>query len=515
MERVAMRSRAFQRSVEVALGLISWGLITSPVWASFVASAQWSWAFLGFSIYWFAKSLGVSLHGLAALRQMGAWEACPWLKLGREHPRWAGLHHLVVYPTFREPLEVLEASLRYLKAQDFPHQRIAVLVACEARDPDAPANASLLHQRFGRDFGHFWTTFHPDRPGEVRGKSSNLAFAVPWARRLLVEEFGVPIRNVVVTACDADSRLHPRYLSALAHRYLTTPHGEHCLYQGALLFHANLERLPGPFRALNGLYSVLLLARLGREHTLVTQSTYSLGLAACEAINYWDADIIPEDSHTFFKAFFRLGASVRVQPIYLPVWADAAEGRGSWATLRAHYRQARRWAWGISDVPYVLWHGLRQTRIPLWLRVVRAGHYVEEHLVWAAHWFVLAVGLRLLPWTAPWYANTPQAMLLGDLAWAAFTACLPCLFVILWIDQQARARHVPHSARAERWPSLTWWLLIPWTGLVASVLPAMDAHARLLLGWRLEYQVTEKLAAARAEPAASTAQATPEGLVRG
>ena len=512
MERAALPDGSIQRCLEISVGLVSVILITSPLWASLLIPVYWSWAFFLFSIYWLYRALRLAIQGALAFRALKAWDQCPWTELGSRHPRWPDIHHLVVYPTYREPLEVIETSLGYLLTQDFAPERVNVVVAFEARDPDAPVKAQLLRERFGTAFGQFWTTFHPDRRGEVRGKSSNLAYAVHWAHRRLSEEAGVPSHDVIVSVCDADSRLHPKYLSALAYRYLTDPASQSGLFQPAVLFHANLERLPGPFRVLNGFYSVMLLAKLRRKHTLISQSTYSLSLATCAAINYWDVDIIPEDSHMLFKTFFRLGQGASVQPIYLPVWADAAEGAGWWPTLIAHYRQARRWAWGVSDVPYVLWHGVRASRVPWWLRVLRVGHYVKEHLLWPSHWFILFGGLKLVPIAAPEYALTREFEQLSAASAAAFSVCLFCLPIIILIDWEARARYAPHAAPPEAWPWLLYWLVVPLVGFIASVLPAVEAHLRLLLGRRLEYQVTEKLATAPCGVAAPSALTAPGEL---
>lgn len=495
MERAALQNALLQRCIEIMVGSLSWILIASPVWASIAVPQYWSWAYLAFSAYWLAKSMRLVMNGLLAYRTVQDWEGRSWTSAGRSIPRWRQLHHLVVFPTYGEPSEVLDASLGYLLRQDFPHGRVTVLLAFEARDSDAPAVAERLRQKYGNEFRHFWTAYHPDRSGEVRGKSSNLAYALPWAKRRLVEELGVPLENVLVTICDADSRLHPKYLSALSYQYLTVPNAECCLYQPPLLFHANLHRLPGPLRALNGLISIMSLARLRRRYTLVTQSTYSLSLATCNAVNYWDVDVIPEDSHILFKVLFRLGPQVTVQPIYLPVWADAAEGRTWWSSLTATYRQVRRWSWGVVDLSYLLWHGSRSSTIPPWLRVVRVGYYVKEHLFWPANWFIMMGGLRLLPITAPLFSASLELKQINAWTSTLYIASFFCLVPIVWLDQQMRARYRPHSAPPEPWHLLANWLLIPALGFFVSALPAADAHRRLLFGKRLEYQVTQKLAA--------------------
>src|SRR5581483_12193001 len=118
-----------------------------------------------------------------------------------------------------------------------------------------------LEAAFAGRFAHLWTTFHPDRPGEVWGKSSNLAYAVPWARRALATDSTINLDRVLVTICDSDARLDSHYLSALTYRYLTDPEPQSTFYQPVVLFHANISRLPLPLRVLNSMYSVMQLSR--------------------------------------------------------------------------------------------------------------------------------------------------------------------------------------------------------------------------------------------------------------
>ena len=120
--------------------------------------------------------------------------------------------------------------------------------------------------------------------------------------------------------------LHSRYLSALSESHLSDPNRENHLYQPAILFHANMDRLLPWLRISNCAYSAWSLARLALGSRLVLQSTYSMPLDLCIAVGYWDADVIPEDSRICFKIMLNRGETARVKPIYLPVLADAAEG---------------------------------------------------------------------------------------------------------------------------------------------------------------------------------------------
>ncbi|MFN0072435.1 MAG: glycosyltransferase family 2 protein [Chloroflexota bacterium] len=471
---------------------MAWILIFSPVWAAFLAPDKLSYFLLLFNSYWLYKSATTAVCAALGYRRLGLAQATDWLALCQGQDRWNQMHHLVLIPTYGEPTEVLETSLNYLALQEFPNQNIWVVLAFEARDPEARALSATLLSLYQGQFAGIWATFHPDRPGEVRGKSSNLAYAGLWAKERLVDEIGLDLQNVLVTVCDADSRLHARYLAALTYQFLTDQDGARRIFQPALMFYANFWRIPAVVRVMAGMHSVWQLSRLVTPYKLVTQSTYSLSLATCHRVGYWDPDVIPEDSRMFFKVLFALGDGVRVQPIFLPVYADAAEGP-TWArTLINHYRQMRRWAWGVSDVPYLLWRLLRQTEIPLWPRLSRVALYTEEHISWPSHWFLLTLGAHAPALLAPAFTVTPLGQLLSTLAHIALTLCLPCLLVIVWIDhrlQPARPEPSPWWSDAL---ALSSWTMLPVAGLFLTAVPALDAHTRLMLGQYLEYQVTEK-----------------------
>jgi hypothetical protein len=245
------------------------------------------------------------------------------------------------------------------------------------------------------------------------------------------------------------------------------------------------------------------LSRMLVGFRLITQSNYSLSLELCHQVGYWDVDVIPEDSHIFFKALFRVGERIKVVPLFLPVWSDAAEGSSCWRTVLSHYRQARRWAWGISDVPYLIYQVAARGRPSLVPRYVHAAHYTHEHFLWPSHWFLLAGSFNLLPFLAPTFAKSEIGLELAALASAAYTVCLPSLLVLVWLNWKLRPPGGKSSV-VEIVTFLASWAWLPLVGFALVALPAVDAHTRLLFGRYLQYQVTEKQGYPRIEPTPST-----------
>jgi cellulose synthase/poly-beta-1,6-N-acetylglucosamine synthase-like glycosyltransferase len=487
------------RALEVLTGVLTWALLTSPLWGALLAPKHLVVFLLIFNAYWLYKSANMAIAALIGYRRLIAGQKADWLGACQGLPGWERIQHLVMIPTYREPPEVLEVMLEHLAAQDFPRRNVWVVLAFEDRDPAARDCARRLVAQFDGVFADLWVTFHPDREGELRGKSSNLAYSARWAKRALVDARGYDLHDVVVTVCDADSRLHSKYLSALTVEFLTEPDRRYRIWQPALLFYSNVWRIPALARISAGLYSVWQLSRLVARYKLVTQSTYSLALATCHDVGYWDVDVIPEDSRMFFKVFFSLGheREVRVEPIFLPVLADAAEGPSFWKTLASHYRQTRRWAWGASDIPYVVQRAVRLTAIPFWARLRRATFYAEEHICWPTHWFLLSIGASLAAYVAPAAVQTSAMEALAAASGWLLTGCLPCVGVVIWIDRRLRPARPGGMSWWDDAVNVGAWMLLPVVGLILTALPAVDAHTRLLLGRYLHYQVTEKLPAER------------------
>lgn len=490
-----MGGRLRSRALEMLPGTITWTFLSFPIWGALLFPDKLAFFLLFFNAYWFYKSATMAVCALAGYRRLQRDQEHDWLAEAQRHEGWRDIHHLVLIPTYGEATSILRASLEHLARQDFPRDNISVVLAFEERDPNARRRAAQLLREFEWRFANIWATFHPDDPTEVRGKSSNLAYAGRRAKELLIDGLGYDISKVLVTVCDADSHLHPKYLSALTAKFLADPLGHLRIFQPALLFYANIWRLPASLRPLDGLYSVWEVARLVTRHRLINQSTYSLALQTCDAVGYWDKDVIPEDSRMFFKVFFAFGQDVRVQPIFLPVYADAAEGSSFWQTVVSHYRQTRRWAWGVTDIPYVLRQLVRRKEIPFYARLGRVLFYTEDHIAWPVHWFLITLGTHAMGHLAPVFSATILGQTLASLASWILMACLPCLCVAVWVDYRLRP---PREAPVSWWRaalSVCSWLLLPILGLIGSALPALDAHTRMLLGRTLHYQVTTKIPA--------------------
>lgn len=214
-----------------------------------------------------------------------------------------------------------------------------------------------------------------------------------------------------------------------------------------------------------------------------------------DAIGYWDVDVIPEDWRLFFKAFFALQGKVSVEPLFLPIMADAAEAEGTWKTYSNQYEQVKRWAWGVSDTPYVVSRWVMAEDVPFWEKTIRVLRVLEDHFLWPVNWFAITIGALLPPFLNKEFSRTIIGKTLPQVTSGILTFCLLALVVMIILNFKLRPKK---EGRRVFFLGTLFEILefitLPIVGFFFTALPGIDAHTRLMLGKYIEYKVTEKVA---------------------
>ena len=95
-------------------------------------------------------------------------------------------------------------------------------------------------------------------------------------------------------------------------------------------------------------------------------------------------------------------------PLFIPIYGDAVRARRLLALAwPSQYLQARRWAWGVTDIPYVDPATPSSTRrSAVWSRVWRIINLFGEHINWAIAPFVIMFGATVPLLLNPAFAQT-------------------------------------------------------------------------------------------------------------
>lgn len=506
-----------------------------------------------FFIYWVIRSYAVGVAVWVGLRRIREWTATDWRG---KYTAWAGSRpdaavwdwprHLVVVPNYKEHEEGLARTLRSLATQVNADQ-VVVVLAMEAREAEAAGKAGRLIAQFQSAFAGIFATFHPaGMPGELAGKGSNEAWAARQAYRRLIEG-GDDIGRYTVTSCDADAVFHPRHFMALNHQFLTASDRYRTFWQPTIFNSNNIWDIPSPLRIPDGLSGINRTANLVLPFSVkFPTSCYSLSWLMLHEIDYWDEEVIPEDWHVYLKACFTLGDRVHVAPVYIPVGNDCVLAPGGvFATLKAHYGQAKRHAWGASDITYAWNATFRRGPLSIGRRLLLASALTKTHVFWVAQWYIVTLGILVpakmagsfgasmpLWWThkafnIPGPGWHPENVLRVD-KWLAFdktglvengmwlnfdglliAVCLLPLIALIVFETRTRP---PRPDWMTGWGLLRQYVMWPAMGVITffwASMPALHAQWRLATGKGLIYVVAEKgtremVAAAEAAHEAAT-----------
>jgi hypothetical protein len=401
------------------------------------------------------------------------------------------LWHVALIPTYTEPYEKLRETIKALAQTDYPRDLRMVAIITRENDMPGRENVARLREEFGHEFLHFFHILDPLEPGVVIGKSSAMAYGGRWLYRTLVE-LGFDPKSVIVTDLDSDYRVQPQYFGYLTHAFIADPDRYHKLYQPVPMFHNNLWECPVFVRLVAVTTTHIQMWRHLTPERLISFSSYAVCLQTVHEVNYWATDAIPEDSRFYWKSFFRYGGRFSAVPLFMPVYGDAVRARSYPRSLVQQYTQIRRWAWGVTDIPFFIDNAVHHPEIPLHTRASRLISLWVDHINWAIAPFVLLFGSNVPLLLNETFRPTPLGQQLPVYVSWMLTVALLALVVLVFIEGElAPPRPAGWGIRMQVMSRLQ-WVLLPFGGIVFTNLPALDAQTRLMTGRYLEYTVTEK-----------------------
>lgn len=157
------------------------------------------------------------------------------------------------------------------------------------------------------------------------------------------------------------------------------------------------------------------------------------------------------------------------------------------------YRQKRRWAWGVENLPVVMRAFLKKSRIPLCAKIRHGAKLWEGHLAWATWPFLVAI-IGWLPafFVGREFSNSVLSYSAPRVTWTIFHLASMSLAITICLSVALLPRAAVKRPLLKKAWHLLEWLLVPVISILFSAIPALDAQTRLALGRRMEFWVTEK-----------------------
>lgn len=484
------------RILEMIPGLLIWTTFIGTFILSFI-KPLWIIIFvIIFSLLWLLRVIYFVIFIFIGWKRYKKEITIDWGAKIRQIQGYDGIYHLLVLPTYNEPVEVLRTSFQSYLDADYNKEKVIIVLSREERaNEDFDAVKKEILDEFGDKFLHVEVTQHPDGlPGEMKGKGANAHWAGHVAKNV-VDEMGIPYEKVIVSYFDIDTVVHEKYFSALAYLYLTHPNPTRTAFQPVVLYNNNIWDAPVVTRISAFGTTFWLMTDLARPDRLFTFSSHAMSLKALVDVGFWQRDIVTDDSRIFLQCFIRYGGDFTVTPMYVPLSMDTVEADTYFRAFKNLYKQQRRWAYGTEHFPYMVWHFFKRDHgIPFSKKIKYLWNLSEGMYSWATVPIILLVLGRLPFWVAPAEAKaTAIAQASPFILEFVLGLSMIGIFVSAGFSLLLLPPRPDHQPRHKTLIMLAQWALLPITLIIWGAIPATVAQTRLMLGKYLGFWVTEKV----------------------
>ncbi len=500
------RDRRLYRAFEMIPGMLAWGTLIAAVVLSWRAPTVVALFIIVFDFYWLLRILYFIWHVRLAYMRMQRHRRIDWRERLDQLSAtditlpgvsdWHSLYHLVVFPMYKEPLQIVRESMRALAASDYPNDRFIVVLATEERaGQEARKTAESISEEFADTFHTLLVTEHPsDVAGEVPGKGSNETHALKCAKRDVIDQYGIPYSYIVASSFDVDTVIKPQYFSCLSWHYLTAENPVRTSFQPIPFYTNNIWQASPLSRIFSFSSTFWHTMNQRRPEKLITFSSHSMSFRAMVEVGFKQPNVVSDDSRIFWQCFMRYDGDYTVVPLYYPVEMDAIIGATLLGTLRNLYKQQQRWAYGpVENTPYMLFGFLRNKRIPL-IKKWRLGfERMEGNWSWATSSFLIfLLGWLPLVVGSGRFGETALSYQLPRLTSTIMTVSMIGIVTAVALSIRLLPPRPPRYGKHKYVFFVLQWALIPVIMLLFSAAPALDAQTRRLFGKYMGFWVTPK-----------------------
>ncbi len=444
--------------------------------------------------------------------------------------------HVAIFSIVKEPSEVLIRSLESLYSCGYDLDKLVVFVTQEARageehnssifndvskvehfqaynwqenDLDIVYKNSHFNSAYSNTepIKHSWEkdkltiifVQHPDGLiGEIKGKASNEDWGARQAS-LWLKSRNVDEELALVTSFDADSKVSPQFFHNLSYKFCITEDRFRRGFQPVHVYSNNFFETGMWPRQVASENTLSNMKNMGLDGEAYLFAIYSVPLKTVQEANFWQREVIAEDSMLFIKSLILFGGNFKIVPFYGIHEGDAVEADDYFEAISNQYKQLQRWAWGgMENFPYMAYHFFFSPfghNIPLRGRIKHVFLLFTNHVYWATTALLFSAGIALPQLLGgEVFRQTPISQNLS--IFAQYFAWIGYIFAIIY--GYITYRYISYRALRKRKISFyeTLLLVIQWSffpivfGLMSF--PALDAQIKGIRGKYLGYWVTPK-----------------------
>jgi hypothetical protein len=486
--------RIIYRLLEIFPGFLTWLTIFLMFFCSFYFPFQTSVFILLFDIYWLLKTLYLSIYLYQSWSKTKHNLSLDW-NLRLSLLKYDHLYQMVMLPFYKEPFEVVEKSLDSLLTTNWDKKKMIVVLASEEKDgKHGETICAMAREKYADKFAHFFCTTHPANVfGEIAGKGSNIAYSAELVGKEILNKNSIKFEDVLISAFDIDTVVEKDYFNCLTWNFLTVEDRFRSSFQPIPIFNNNFWSTPAFSKIMSATSSFWQMIQQERPDKIDTFSSHSMSFKTLDEIKYWQKNMVSEDSRIFWNAFLAFDGNYKTVPMFYPVFMDANLAETFWQTAKNVYKQQRRWAWGVENLPYMYFGFIKNKNISIFKKVFHTLVSLEKAwsrttnslMILFLGWLPVLIGGKefnshLISYNLPVVSRVLMTIVMLGLVLSVYIS-------FGFIPKREGKKDI-----LAKIVFALQWLLTPVLLIVFGSIPAIDSQTRLMFGKYMGFWVTPK-----------------------
>lgn len=453
--------------------LLSWFL---PVWAAIFI--------IIFDLYWLLKTVHLSFHHYHNWKRLKHSKETDWQEM-LNNLKYEHVYHLILFPYVHEGKEIVEGAIKSLLESKYDNKKMIVVLGAEERQGESARKiAEEMKDKYGDRFADFLVNVHPSNiPGEFKGKGPNITHMAQSAKDKIIDPRNIPYEDVIVSAFDIDTVVGDQYFSCLTWHFLTTEDNQNASYQPVPLYNNNVWYTPAISRVAAMTSTFWQMIQQERPEKLVTFSSHSIPFKSLVEVDFWQKNMVSDDSRIFWNIYFAKNGNYRAIPISYPVSMDANLAPKMWQTTKNIYKQHLRWMWGSAEnLPYIYMAFWKMKTIPLKEKIKHI--VIQTEGAWSMATnpiMILVLGWLPIILGGPAFRDTVLSYNLPNITRDLMTIATMGLILSAVIASSLLPK-VPEglkNVRKIKVAMVLQWVLVPFTIILFGSIPAIHAQFKL------------------------------------
>jgi len=500
---VDKHDKLVHRVLEMSLGVMTWTLLTSPMWLGIIYPPAIVYTLTLFTVYWSYLAAKHSFGLFLGYRKYKEELKVDWAEEFHKldfsvlpdpatlPESKESLRHLILIPAVNEPVGVLKESIESIFSQTFDTKKITLVYTIEEKYSEETSKA--IREIVGDRISQLERLLIFVHPRGIMGEAIGAAAANrTWGAKHAVEVLrneSANIRNYIFSTIDADHVLHPQYISRLAHLYLSTERRDNHYYSTAVhLFNNNLWRVPVMMRIEANAVTMGSLSDWSASKGALKDSfsSYSASLQTLIDADYWDVALGVDDTIFYWRAFFIRNGDFDGIPHYIPYSADAVEGRNYIDSHVRLYRQLLRWGWGAIDFPLSMKEFMKNKKIPVSKKIGWIFKHIERRVILINIVFLITFGFGLVTLVNPYVKQSNFAYSLPYSISLLLSSILVLIIPITYLKIKIVGPIPKNLPLIRKIIFLLEGPLVVINLLTFSFFPFLDAQTRMMFGKKMK-----------------------------